>query len=385
MSAGQGTVLHRQPRTAMSLSAETRWSADRANAWWADRGWVCGFNFLPSTAVNFLEMWRGETFDPETIARELGWAATIGFNAVRTNPHYLVWLNDRDGLIERMRWFLDTAAGLGLDTVFVPFDDCGFGGAEPVYGPQPDPIPGVHNSRAVASPGRAAVRDRAQWPGFERYVTDLVATFGQDPRVLMWDLYNEPGNRMIFTPDGYEEDDPALTPHSRDLMLACFDWARAAAPMQPLTVGGWVVPPDDAAADAYDNEIDRLAFAKSDIITFHAYCDRATASEIIDRLARHGRPMMSTEWMARGVGSRFADQLELYRSRNVGCFNWGLVQGRTQTYLPWPQVTETYAVDSIKQAPWFHDVFLPDGTPYDLAETRLIAELTVPVALDQNG
>lgn len=40
--------------------------------------WYFGANFIPSTAINQLEMWQKETFDPTTIDRELGFARKIG-------------------------------------------------------------------------------------------------------------------------------------------------------------------------------------------------------------------------------------------------------------------------------------------------------------------
>jgi hypothetical protein len=355
---------------------DTRWSAARAWAWWEARDWVCGVNFLPSSATNFLEMWRAETFDRETIDRELGWAADIGFNAVRVNTHFLVWQHDRDGLIARMRWFLETASTRGIAVVLVPFDDCGFGGAEPVWGDQPAPVPGLHNSRAVASPGRAAVMDRALWPGFEAYLRDLVASFGKDQRVLFWDLYNEPGNRMIFTLAGFEEYEAGLAEHSRALMRAAFGWARAEAPTQPLTVGAWQTPPVGSKARPFADEIDRLALDLSDIVTFHAYCDRACAARLIDQLSGLGRPILITEWLARAVDSRIDDQLPLFHARGVGCFNWGFVRGRTQTHLPWPRTLVERHGRHPREGIWFHDLLHPDGTPYDRDEIALIGRLT---------
>lgn len=360
----------------MSGDAGKRWSAARANAWWKARAWVCGFNFLPSSAVNFLELWMADSFDRATIARELGWAADAGFNAVRVNPHFLVWKHDRDGLIARLDWFLETASGLGIDTVVVPFDDCGFGGGEPEYGPQPAPVDNVHNSRAVASPGRAAVMDRSQWPVFEAFLRDVIRQFRTDRRILFWDLYNEPGNRMIFTRAGFEEYDAALAEHSRDLMRAAFDWARAEEPEQPLTVGAWRTAPPGSDAPPFDNEIDRLALELSDIVTFHGYCTRAEAEALIERLAPLGRPLLITEWMARAVDSRIEDQLALFHARKVGCFNWGLVQGRTQTHLPWPEALVAQHGRATDEDIWFHDIFRPDGTPYDPEEVRLIRTLT---------
>lgn len=353
-----------------------KWSADQANAWWDGRDWVCGFNFLPSTAVNFLELWMADTFDRETIERELGLAASVGFNALRVNLHYLVWKHDRDGLIERMGWFLETASAKGIDTVFVPFDDCSFGGFEPEYGPQPDPVPNLHNSRAVASPGRAIVMDRSQWQDLEAFVTDVITTFRDDKRILFWDLYNEPGNLSIFSADGHAEYDGRLKEHSKDLMVACFDWARQVAPIHPLSVGAWRSQSPDGNGAPYDNEIDQIALDLSDVITFHAYCERKHAEKCIERLRSYNRPMLNTEWLARHVGSTFLDQLDLYHDNKVGCFNWGLVQGRTQTCFPWPHVQENLEESQEGEMTWFHDVFRPDGTPYDPRETELISRLT---------
>ncbi|MBI1415964.1 MAG: 1,4-beta-xylanase [Limimaricola sp.] len=354
----------------------TRWTPARARAWAAERPWVCGFNYLPSTAVNFLEMWQAETFDRATILRELGWAAEIGFNALRVNLHTLVWQHDRDGLAERFNWLLDAAARAGLQTVPCLFDDCGFGGDEPAFGPQPEPIPGVHNSRAVASPGRAALSDPDLWPVFEGYVRDIVGRFAADPRILFWDIYNEPGNRMIFHRDGAREHEPDFTPHSLALMRAAFDWAREARPIQPLTVAAWTTPAPGVAAAPYQTEVDREALALSDIVTFHAYWDSAHVAGFIDHLAALERPMFCTEWMARPVGSRIADQLTLFKARGVGAFQWGLVAGRTQTTLPWPAKLVAQHGGAADRSVWFHDLLHADGTPYDPAETALIRRLT---------
>ncbi len=362
----------------MTKPNDPRWPLERVRDWWDQQPWICGFNFLPSTAVNFLEMWTDETFDRDTIDRELGWAASFGFNSIRTNLHYLVWKNDRDGLIERFQWFLDTARKHGMSTMPVLFDDCGFGGFEPVYGPQPAPIAGLHNSRAVASPGRAAVMDRAQWPDFEAYVRDIISQFRDDAGVLLWDLYNEPSNLMVFNDEngGYSPYDAPLGDHSRDLMCACFDWARDVNPSQPLTVGAWRVSINDGDLVAYDNEIDQLALAMSDVVTFHAYTNREKAVECIAKVAGPGRPMLNTEWVARTIGSQFTDQLELYHDRKIGCYNWGMVQGRTQTHIPWPHIVEHQLGGKVDETRWFHDVLKPNGAPYDPAETQLVSDLT---------
>lgn len=349
-----------------------RWSKAEANAWWAARPWVCGFNFLPSTAVNFLEMWHPDTFDRATIERELGWASDIGFNAFRINLHYLVWKHDRDGLLERFDWIMDVARRLDIDTVPCLFDDCGFGGAEPVYGPQPDPVPGVHNSRAVASPGRARLLDHRERGGFEQYTRDLIRSFRTDRRILFWDLYNEPGNRMIFETTGSRVYEPDISDASLDLMRSSFDWCRSESPSQPATVAAWSTPTPGSGDEPYQTSIDRAALEQSDIVTFHAYWDTIHVRRFIDHLARHGRPVICTEWMARSVGSRIADQLDLFKQRGVGCFQWGLVQGRTQTNLPWPaDLVEAHGGQDDRSI-WFHDILDSSGRAYDPEETSKV-------------
>ena len=142
---------------------------------------------------------------------------------------------------------------------------------------------------------------------------------------------------MIFGRDGADMYQPDFSDQSLALMQASFAVAREQRPRQPLTVGAWSTPVAGALGAAYETEIDRTALELSDIVTFHAYLSTEKVAGIIKALERHRRPMICTEWMARPVGSRIADQLELFRRRGVGCVQWGLVQGRTQTWLPWPE------------------------------------------------
>lgn len=360
-----------------------RWTATEAKSWWDAKPWICGVNFLPSTAVNHLEMWRPETFDTATIERELGWAGEIGFNAIRVNLHTLVWEHDRDGLLARLDRFLDIARRSGIAAVPCLFDDCGFGGAEPTWGPQPDPVPGIHNSRAVASPGRDAVVDPSRRGRLEAYVRDVVGSFRNDPRILFWDLYNEPGNRMVFTGEGFARHGGDLDAHSLSLMEDAFGWARSVAPDQPLTVAAWTTPLPGEDAHPYQTEIDRTALLLSDIVTFHAYWKADHVARFIDYLSVLDRPMLCTEWMARAVDSRIEDQLELFHDRDVGCFQWGLVRGRTQTHLPWPADLVRAHGGSADIGLWFHDLLYEDGRPYDPAEIETIASLTDPGARER--
>lgn len=349
-----------------------RWTLAEANAWGKAYAWVCGCNYLPSSAVNFIEMWHADTFDLPTIERELGWAADIGMNSIRINLQYLGWMHDRDGTLDRLDQVMAVASRLGISTVPCLFDDCGFGGVEPVWGTQPDPIPDVHNSRAVASPGRRAVLDQSLRTSLEAYVRDIIHAFRTDDRVFFWDLYNEPGNRMEFHQGGFSTFAADLEPASLSLMRDTFTWARAEAPNQPLTVGAWSAAPLGSGNQSFGTDADRDALALSDIVTFHAYLDKPSVSAIIQNLSAEGRPIFCTEWMARAVNSRYSDQLPLFHKEGVGCYQWGFVKGRTQTNLPWPEALVRAHGGSIDARLWFHDLVWEDGRPYDATEITMI-------------
>ncbi len=352
-----------------------RWSAERARAWAKSRPWLCGFNYLPSSAVNFLDMWRSESFDPAIIRRELGWASDIGFNALRTNLHFLDWRHDRDGLRARIEQFLDIAADARLSVMLCLFDDCEFSGEPAVWGSQPPPRNGVHNGRAIGSPGRAMVRDRARWGELRDYLQDVVSSFAADPRVAVWDLYNEPGNRMIFEPGAQRDHDLALEHDSHDLMRCSFAWARECAPSQPLTVASWRLNPSVGDGEpSYVHPIDVEAIDLSDVVSFHAYCGLERLKRVAGELAATGRPLMCTEWFARTIGSRIEDQLPFFAERRIGAFQWGLVRGRTQTHLPWPGIGLDDASTGGEPQIWFHDLLHEDGRPHIPSEVEMIRE-----------
>lgn len=317
-----------------------RWTVEQAQAWGKRQPWFFGANFVPSTAINQLEMWQAETFDPVTIARELGYAQRIGMNLMRVYLHDLLWEQDREGFLARMDQYLAIAAGRGIRTLFVFFDDCWK--EEFALGRQPDPVPYSHNSGWLQSPGHRIVEDPAQWPRLEKYVKGVLQRFKGDDRIAAWDLYNEPENGS---------GDPGTVRKGKSIALveAVFEWARSIEGLtQPLTVPYW----------CRQEEITRCVLERSDIITFHNYdAPDKGFLEMLDRSLSLGRPVICTEYMARGPGSTFAACLPILRQRGVGAINWGLVAGKTQTIYPWGWNQE-------KGEPpvYFHDVFNKDGT-----------------------
>lgn len=349
-----------------------RWSNERANRWYQQHGWACGFNYLPRTAVNWTEMWQADTFDAATIDEELGWAQDYGYNSLRTNLPFIVWEHDRDGLLERIETFLSIAAYHNISVMLTLMDDCEFSGDDPFYGPQKAPRPNLHNSQAASSPGRKIVMDPTQWPRVEAYIRDVIGHFAHDERIAIWDLYNEPGNRGMFvSPVEFAEYDEALEGYALDLVYSVFSWARSVNPDQPLTIGAWHA--DVAASKAFLHPIDVAALELSDIISYHAYAPTTMQLEILHSLTRYNRPVLCTEWLARHTGCLFTEQLPLFCNYQTGSYHWGLVQGKTQTWLPWPGVRKTHpAPDSL----WFHDVLTPQGKPWSEQEMHLVKHLT---------
>lgn len=144
------------------LHGRQRWTEQQANDWYAKQPWPVEADFLPSTAINELEMWQADTFDEPTIDRELGWAESIGMNTMRVFLHNLLWEQDPKGFQQRIDTFLTIAARHHIRPMFVLFDSCW--DPNPKLGPQHPPIPGVHNSGWVQAPGAAILADPTQYP-----------------------------------------------------------------------------------------------------------------------------------------------------------------------------------------------------------------------------
>ena len=325
------------------------WTTEQANDWYSKLEWQRGANFIPSTAINQLEMWQAETFDPETIDRELGYAENIGLNSMRVYLHHLAWQTDSIGFKSRMRDYLDIAEKHGISTLFVFFDDCW----NPTYkaGVQPEPKPGTHNSGWLQDPGEYIHSNPEMIDDLEKYVKDILTTFASDKGIILWDLYNEPGN------SGYGN-------KSMPLLENVFKWGREINPSQPLSVGIW---------NWGLEELSNFQLNNSDVITYHNYGVPTNHQWYIDTLRTlTDKPLICTEYMARSRNSTFQNTMPILKNENVGAYNWGLVAGKTNTIYAW----DTPIADGSEPELWFHDIFRKDGTPYKQEEVDVIKELT---------
>lgn len=333
----------------LSLNAHAQqWSVQQANDWYAKQPLLVGANFIPSSAINELEMWQAETFDSATIDRELGWAEGLGMNVMRVFLHNIPYETDKEAFLKRIDNFLSIAQKHHIKIMFVLYDSCW--NDNPKAGTQPQPKLGVHNSGWVRCPGTQMLYDARTWNRLEDYTKGVIGKFANDERVLVWDIFNEPSN------SGYMD---SVMP----LLKKSFEWAKAAKPSQPITAGWWHDHP-------LSNE---FMLNNSDIITFHNYSDPANLENAIKQFAeKYHRPMICTEYMARKHKSLFETCLPVFKKYKVGAINWGLVKGKSNTIYAWDEPQP----DGQEPKLWFHDIFRPDGSVYKFSEIEAIKAAT---------
>ncbi|MCI0460059.1 MAG: cellulase family glycosylhydrolase [Gemmataceae bacterium] len=369
-------LLYGLTTLSSSATARDRWTAEKAQAWGRDTPWLVGANYAPASAINQLEMWQADTFDPAQIDKELAWAESLGFNSVRVFLHHLLWEQDDKGLLQRMDQFLGIADKHRIGVLFVLFDSCW--DPNPRLGKQRDPQKGLHNSGWVQSPGAADLKNLDRHPLLEAYVKGVVGRFKDDRRVQVWDIWNEPDN---MNDNSYGKNKLNREPADKQaltlpLLARSFAWARAANPTQPVTSGLWLSR--HKADPARLIPIERVQLEQSDVISFHTYDKLPDVKAWVANLRKHDRPLLCTEYMARPQGSTFDPVLGYFREQKVGAYNWGFVAGKTNTIFAWG----TWQKPEVAPEPtvWFHDIFRPDGTPFDPAEVAYIRRVTGKVA-----
>lgn len=332
---------------------DNRWTAEEATRWYENVEWPVGCNYVPSYAINPIEIWQEESFDPEIIDHELSLAEGLGFNIVRIYLHNLMWEWDKDGFKSRIDEFLDICERHGIKVTFTLFTNGG-NYDNPKLGRQPDAIPGVHSSQWIQSPGADRVNDPSTWPVLKAYVQDILRTYGNDDRILYWCLYNEPEN--------YKNGARSL-----GLLEEVFKWAREVDPSQPCTAPVWIRPGQKGSSTKL--EILNSILNNVDIITIHCYYDDELET-FIDMFKPFGRPIICQEYMGR-PRSTFEGSLPVLKREKVGAINWGLVRGKCNFHLPWSSKE-----GDPEPEVWFHDIYNPDDTPYSESEIEFIRQMT---------
>ncbi len=336
---------------SVAVAQAPRWSEAQANEWYKQLPWMCGMNYIPSDAINYTALWDKTSFNPKLIEKEMKLARSIGYNCARVVLQYAVYEDDPAYFLKTLDKFLGICDKYGVKVMPCFFDDCFFGvNTDPVIGKQVEPLEGWYAWAWSPSPGHTMVIDQRFHPKLEKYVKDVMNRFKNDPRIFVWDLYNEPTNSGL----GFR---------SLPLVKKVFEWAQTVNPSQPLTMGIW----------NEDKALNDIINSYSDITTFHCYADKEHTNAFIQRLKVNNRPIICTEWLNRPIKSTIEDIMPLFKQENVGCMNWGLVNGKTQTHLPWGFKPEMLPYTGL----WQHDLFTKDFQPYKDEEIQLIKSLTV--------
>ncbi|RLD80961.1 MAG: 1,4-beta-xylanase [Bacteroidetes bacterium] len=356
-------LIDKKLPSSLKTTVGQRWSVEKANAWYSKHDWIVGCNYVHSNAINQLKMWQKETFSPAMIDKELGWAEEIGFNSMRVFLHYLPWKEDAEGFYERLDQFLEICDQHHIAVMLIFFDDVW--NPNPRSGLQPQPKKGIHNSGWVQCPGKNILENLDLYKSdLKKYVQQTLKRYANDSRVLIWDLYNEPGNSNMSSYGKIEF--RGKKKQSLILLKNVFSWAREIDLSQPISSGIWNA---GHAKIEKLNAFDQFCYKNSDILNFHAYMGKTQTKKLIKVLKTNNRPLICTEYMARTAGSTFEEILPLLKKYNVGAYNWGFVAGKSNTIYPWESWKEPF-----KNEPeiWFHDILRQDGTPFSKDELQFI-------------
>lgn len=348
-----------------------RWSKEKAWEWYNSMPWIRGCNYMSADCANRIDQWQEYGFEErfETTAKELELMAKLGYNSIRIVPEFIVWEKEHDGFMERFERYIALAAQNGISCMVVLGNDC-----MPPYeealkrmnlGEQHVDW-GYHGGRKVSQHGDfeghgySLLDDSEYAEKYYEFVKEIVETYRSDERIIIWDVFNEPGN---------SKRDSMSLPHLKKF----FEIIRNIDPIQPLTVGIW-----SQAADLENLlEIEKYGLENSDIVSYHNYGSYETNIQLIKLLKKHGRPIINTEWLNRCGGNTVEELFPLFYLENIGCYNWGFVAGKYQTYEPWNLIWDDYkknpnAYDGFDFTKWFHDLYRPSHNPYNPKETELI-------------
>lgn len=353
-----------------------RWSEEQIWNWYKQRPWITGFNFIPSGAMDGV-IWMLQEYGHEHAfkesAKEIALAVSLGFNSVRVFLPFYLWRVQHDSFLKNLEEFISLLGKYNMTLMPVLFNDCCVAKsqyAEPVLGPQPEPVPGYFGGSPVTPfdddtqngdiVGYNIIDEPEMESVAEAYVRELARIYGKDERILIWNVWNEPGNSQRLE-------------KSVPMMKKVFGWLREEDVMQPLTADvwgagaehpyGWLKNPGIYA------QVEREALALSDIITFHFYGDYEHSRQYIRILKEFGRPLINTEWMHRPYRSIIQTHLPLWKKEKIGSYFFGFVNGKSQFNYVWEFIKKLPDIDTRL---WMHDIFHDDFTPYDEEEIEVI-------------
>ena len=369
------TFSHCEAQTA-SAPRTGPWTKEKAWEWYSKQPWIRGCNYMPASAANRVDQWQalGSEERFAEVERELALAEEIGFNAMRIIVEvqgFGVWLADHDGFMERFERYLTILDRHKMRACVLLGNDC----MRPKeFWKMPTPGPqkfdwGYHGGRKMSQHGSfpdaigySPVDDPELAPKFYAMCEELMTKYRADRRILMWNLWNEPGNSNrgdITAPQ----------------MKKLFELAWRIDPVQPRAADLWSTF-GVRGKDERKKRVEAWAGELSDVISYHCYGDyEAQVRAIAFLKRRYGRPMFNTEWLHRINHNDVQTAYPLYCLEKIGCFCWGFVAGKYQTYEPWEglwKLEEQGKADHLDFTRWQHDLIRPSMRPYDPKEIKLI-------------
>lgn len=295
-----------------------------------DWSWVQGCVFVPTNCVNEAQQW--DEYDPAINDRELHYASVYGINTVRVYLHYFIYLKDKTKLLANIEDFLTRADKHGIKTEFVFFDDCWHEPSTDILKSDyqyPAPMPGVHNSRWLLSPGHTVLQHYEEHQErLKSYVQDIVNAHKDDGRILFWETYNE----------------PKQGPGVHRLMKDSIEWIHETGTTIPVTATG--VP--TFTGDPF-----------SDFRSWHMYEKYDIPG---DKYA------LNTECMNRQMQS-VPGVVEHFKGK-TGFIMWELGIGRDNCRYAWKDKPESPAKSEPKTP--FHGLVYPDGHPWAIEDIQAL-------------
>ena len=352
-----------------------RWSSEKAWEWYNSKPWIRGCNFMGSDCANRIDQWQEYGFEEKlvTAEREFALMESIGYNSIRVIIEYEVWEKQHDGFMDRLDRYMDAAWRHGISTMIVLSNECSVRGPEFVPATFGEQFwePGYHGGKDFkvwyqhGNDNRYNILDNPEVaPKYYDMVRELMTKYKNDERVIVWNLMNEPGNGR----------GTKSLPHLKKF----FEIGWEIDPIQPLCADVWRGMKNGRPT----TEMECFALDNSDVISYHSYSTYYNNVLIIKQLEKYNRPIFNTEWLSRVNGNTIQAMLPLFLLKKIGCYQWGFVAGKYQTYEPSQGVWRKYeekgydAVKHIDFTKWQHDLYRPGGRfPYDPAEIEIIKEL----------
>ncbi len=351
----------------------SQWSNEKAWEWYRSLPFLRGSNFIGSDCANRRDFWQSYRHEERlvTAERELALSEKTGFNTVRIIMDFDVYYQEPESYMKVLEDYISLCAKYhqyvmivltceaqlprGMDEPFVPKK----------LGEQEYAL-GYHQGRAPLSPEMTA-KAPYHWlergelvEPFMKMIGDTVEKYKDDPRVICWNVYNEPGI--------------TIARRSLPLLEKLFAFIRGIGPSQPLTADIWrgmkngepVTPEEKWSAE------------NSDVISFHSYSPYPKFVLLCEDLKKYGRPLLCTEWLNRINHNDVKEIYPFFYYAGIASYCWGFVVGKTQTNEPWESLWNQY-YDPTKNVDydftkWQHDLFRPSLKPYDPKEIELIEQ-----------